>query len=245
MNQNKPLLSVAIITFNEERIIEKTLSGICNWVDEIVIVDSFSTDNTIDILEAFDIKLYKEKWHGFAQQKNCAISKCTGEWILSLDADEVVSKALKDELLRVIKSPGKNIGFKIARKLFIGKRWVKQGGYYPDYQLRLFKASTGANFKLRAVHESIDLNEEHIGYLKNPLEHYAYKDLNSYKSALNKYAKLASTEIKKKPHLPLLRAAWPFVFRYIFRLGFLEGKLGFEMAKIYSEYVYKKYKLAR
>ena len=237
---NKPLLSVAMITFNEERIIEKTLSAIHNWVDEIVVVDSLSTDKTVDILECFNVSLYKEKWHGYSKQKNLVISKCNGSWILVLDADEIVNDSLKKEILESIKTPGKNIGFKIKRKFFLGKRWIRYGGYYPDYQLRLFKSTSGAHFKPREVHESISL-EGNIGYLQNPLEHYAYPNLKAYTKALDKYAELASIELRhKKYKLPFLRALWAFVFR----LGFLEGELGFNMVRAYSEYVYKKYKLA-
>ena len=243
-NVNKPLLSVAMITFNEERVIEKTLSAIHNWVDEIVVVDSLSTDKTIDILECFNVSLYKEKWQGYSKQKNLAISKCNGNWILVLDADEVVNDALRKEILENLKKPAENIGFKIKRKFYLGKRWVRYGGYYPDYQLRLFKSSSGAHFKPREVHESISL-DGNIGELQNPLEHYAYPNLKAYSKALDKYAVLASIEIKNKKYkLPFLRALWAFIFRYIFRLGFLEGSLGFNMAKAYSGYVYKKYKIA-
>ena len=241
---NKPLLSVAMITFNEERIIEKTLSAIHNWVDEIVVVDSFSTDKTVDMLECFNISLYKEKWQGYSKQKNLAISKCNGSWILVLDADEVVNDALRKEILDTVKKPGENIGFKIKRNFFLGKKWIKHGGYYPDYQLRLFKSTSGGHFKPREVHESISL-DGNIGELQNPLEHYAYPNLKAYTKALDKYAELASVELKhKKYKLPFLRALWAFVFRYIFRLGFLEGEVGFNMVKAYSGYVYKKYELA-
>ena len=240
----KPTLSVALITFNEEHIIEKTLSAIQNWVDEIVVVDSFSTDNTINILEMFPVKLYQEKWQGYSKQKNFAISKCTGDWVLVLDADEIINKTLQNEILDIIKNPGNNVGFKMKRKFFIGKRWIRYGGYYPDYQLRLFKNNAGAYFIEREVHESISL-EGSLGYLKNPIEHYAYKDLKDYGENLAKYAELASKEIKDKSfYLPKVRAAWAFSFRYLVRLGFLEGKLGFDLAKYYCNYVYKKYDLA-
>src|SRR3989338_2932658 len=240
----KPLLSVAMITFNEERIIEKTLSAIHNWVDEIVVVDSFSTDKTTEILEYFNVNLYREKWQGYSMQKNLAISKCNGSWILVLDADEVVSGVLRKEILESIKKPGKNLGFAIKRKFYLGKRWVRHGGYYPDYQLRLFKSNSGAHFKPREVHESISLNGN-IGELQNPLEHYAHLNLKAFNKALDKYAELASVEIKNKKYkLPFLRALWAFIYRYIFRLGFLEGRLGFNMIKAYSRYVYRKYELA-
>ncbi|MBI1857898.1 MAG: glycosyltransferase family 2 protein, partial [Candidatus Melainabacteria bacterium] len=107
-----PLLSAAIITFNEERIIEKTLSAIDNWVDEIIVVDSYSTDNTLNILDMFNVKLIQRKWEGYSKQKNYVISQCTGDWILVLDADEIVTEPLKAEISKVIKKPDKKCGYK-------------------------------------------------------------------------------------------------------------------------------------
>ncbi len=238
-----PSLSIAIITFNEERIIEKTLSAVAGLADEIIVVDSFSTDKTVDIVKRFNIKFFQEKWQGYANQKNSALSKCSSEWILVLDADEVITSELKQEILNILTNP-KLIGYKIARKMFIGNRWVKHGGYFPDYQLRLFKNNIGACFRQREVHESINLDGE-IGCLINPLEHYAYEDLDNYKQALDKYAELASKEVKNKNlYVPGLRAVWAFLFRYLIRFGFVEGNLGFNMVKAYSNYVYKKYELA-
>lgn len=241
---DKANLSVAIITYNEERIIEKTLSAIDTWVDQIVVVDSYSTDNTLSILEMFNTSIFQKKWQGYSKQKNFAISKCTGDWILVLDADEVLSNELKDEVLNIIKNPSDCDGFKVKRKFYIGKRWIRHGGYYPDFQLRLFKNNISAQFKQREVHESIELNGK-IGFLSHPLDHYAYKNVNDYKKALKKYAELASKEIKnKKFYAPLLRAVWAFIYRYLIRLGFLEGRLGFQLVTVYSGYVYDKYKLA-
>ena len=245
MLSNKAFLSCAIVTFNEERILEKTLSAIDKWIDEIVVVDSFSTDNTINILEIYHVKLYQEKWRGYSEQKNYALSKCTGKWILALDADEVVSPALKKEILQVLKDPGDKIGFWIPRKFYIGNKWIKYGGYFPDCQLRLFKNNMNAHFKQRQVHESIVLDGK-TGCLKNSLEHYSCDDIKDYKKSLEKYAELASKEIqKKKFYVPCLRALWSFIFRYFIRLGFLEGINGFELTLAYSAYVYKKYFLAR
>ncbi len=237
-------LSVAIITFNEERIIGKTLSAISDLADEIIVIDSFSTDSTPDIIKKLNVRFYQEEWQGYAKQKNLAISKCTGNWILVLDADEVITEDLKSEIKNLLQQPTCD-GYKIARKLYIGNKWIRFGGYFPDYQLRLFKNNIGAYFKQREVHESICLDGE-VGLLKNPLEHYAYENISDYKQTLDRYARLASLEIKNKFfYLPPLRAFWTFLFRYLFRLGFLEGSIGFEMGKIYAEYVYKKYDLAK
>lgn len=244
-------LSIAIITLNEERIIERTIDAIKNvktchgtsFADEIIVVDSGSTDKTLEILKKYNVKVFHQDWLGYSDQKNLALSKCSGEWILSIDADEVINEDLKNEIIETIKNPNNFNGFKIARNFYIGDRLIKNGGYYPDYQLRLFKRETNARFEKRAVHESIKLNGA-IGYLKNPLDHFAYTDINHYKKSLERYAELASKEIKKKNLSPELRSTWAFIYRYLFRLGFLDGKLGFELAKAYNEYVYKKYYLA-
>lgn len=238
-------LSVAIIAFNEERIIDKTLLSLSNLADEIIFVDSFSTDKTPIIAKNYQVTLFQKKWSGYSEQKNFAISKCTGNWILSLDADEVLTEELKTEIKEKINLNNATDGYKVARRFFIGEKLIKYGGYYPDYQLRLFKRDSGAKFNLREIHESIALSGK-VELLQNPLNHYAYTDINDYKEALEKYSILASKEIKnKKYYLPLFRSLWSFIFRYFFRLGFLNGKLGFDLAKTYSKYVYQKYLLAK
>jgi glycosyltransferase involved in cell wall biosynthesis len=242
-------LSIAIITLNEERIIEKAIDAISTpcyglpFANEIVVIDSGSTDKTLEILKKQNIKIFHQDWLGYSDQKNLAISKCSGDWILSLDADEIITDILKNEILEAINNPKDNVGFKIARNFYIGKRLIKHGGYYPDYQLRLFKRDTNAQFQKREVHESIKLDGK-VGYLKNPLEHFAYEDLDHYKKSLEKYAELAAKEVKKKNLPPKLRSTWAFIYRYIFRFGFLDKSLGLELAKAYSNYVYRKYYLA-
>ncbi len=240
----KPSLSIATITLNEERIIEKTVKSITDLANEIIVVDSGSTDRTLEILKKYDVKVFHQDWLGYADQKNLAISKCSSAWILSLDADEVITEALKNEILESICNPNDNLGFKVARNFYIGERLIKHGGYFPDYQLRLFKKDSNAKFEKRVVHESIKLDGK-ISYLRNPLNHYAYRDLEHYRNTLDKYAKLASREIKKKNNFsPRVRSTWTFIYRYIFRLGFLDGSLGLDLAKAYSNYVYKKYSYA-
>lgn len=237
-------LSVAIITLNEERIIEKTLSGIKDIADEIIIVDSNSTDKTVEIAKSYGAQVFVEDWKGYSDQKNSALEKCKCDWILSLDADEYVTKDLSNEISGVVNSADSAGGYKVARKLFIGNKPIVKGGYFPDYQLRLIKKNTNARFVSRRVHESIKLDGE-VRYLKNPLDHYAYACIDDYRKALKKYAKLASEEMGgKKFYMPAIRASWTFFYRYLIRLGFLDGKEGLDMAKAYKSYVFEKYKLA-
>jgi len=131
-------LSVVIITFNEEANLARTLASVA-WADEIVIVDSGSTDRTREVAESLHAKFHVEPWKGFAAQKNSALAKAMGDWILSLDADEEIEPALADEIRRVLAANPSVAGFWIPRKNFFLGRWIKRGGFYPDPKLRLFR----------------------------------------------------------------------------------------------------------
>ena len=177
-------LSVAIITFNEETNIARTLRSVIEIADEIVIVDSGSTDLTLDIAQDFGpkVKIISEAWKGFAAQKNSAIEKCQGQWILSLDADEELSDGLRSEISQLIQehvavvpdgTPGTGdvcTVFSIARRnMFLG-RWMRHGGFWPDRKIRLFQRGT-ALFEQRPVHESIQVGGT-VVELHFPLHHH-------------------------------------------------------------------------
>ena len=139
-----PLLSVASITLNEERNLARTLASV-RFADEIIVVDSDSTDRTVKIAESFGAKVFNREWPGFAAQKNFAIQQCTGDWILSLDADEELSAELQTQMKILLPTyPPVDAYFINRRNLFLN-RWIKRGGYYPDAKLRLFRRSA-ANF---------------------------------------------------------------------------------------------------
>jgi len=132
------MLSVAIITHNEEENIGDALESV-KWADEIVVVDSFSTDRTIEICKKYTDKVYNFEWLGFAEQKNKAVSMTTQPWVLVLDADERVTEALKNEILKTINDPSLKEGYYLARKNHFAGRWIRHGGWWPDYTLRLFR----------------------------------------------------------------------------------------------------------
>ncbi len=213
-------LSVAIITYNEETNIARTLRSVIDVADEIVIVDSGSTDLTMEIAQEFGpkIKIFAEAWKGFAAQKNSAIEKCGGQWVLSLDADEELSDGLRSEIAQLIlqehvtvvpdDTPG--IGepctvFSMARRnMFLG-RWMRHGGFWPDRKIRLFQRGA-AQFEERPVHESIHVSGP-VGELQFPLHHHSYPTLVGYieHSLQLRFARRLPRRTRRPPPAPLSR----------------------------------------
>ena len=222
-------LSVVIITLNEDANLARTLPSVA-WADEIVVLDSGSTDRTRQVAETFKARFYVEEWKGFAAQKNSALAKATGDWILSLDADEEVEPALAEEIRTVLDANPSVAGFWVPRKNFFLGRWIKHGGFYPDPKLRLFRRGVGS-FEHRLVHEDLKLNGE-AASLKNHLVHNAYPTLDSYIEHMNRYSALgAQMAVAKGPRgfslIDIaLRPKLTFLYNYVFRLGFLDGREG-------------------
>ncbi len=241
-----PRLSVVIITFNEVSNIRRTLESV-RWADEIVVVDSGSTDRTVAICREYTDRVVHQDWLGFARQKNLAIDRASGDWILSLDADEPVEPALADEVRAIIGSSVAPAGYRIPRKTFFLGGQVRHGGWYPDYNLRLFRRGAG-RFEDRAVHEAIRVQGP-VGTTRHAILHYAYPDLASYMSSINKYSSLA-VDVMAEEGISDFKAGWVNVLvrpaatlalRYFFRLGFLDGKRGLVLNMFHSYYVFAKY----
>ena len=237
-------LSVVIITRNEEANLARTLTSVC-WADEIVVVDSGSTDRTREVAETFHAKFYVEPWKGFAAQKNSALVKASGEWILSLDADEEVEPALADEIRTVLAANPSVAGFWIPRKNFFLGRWIKHGGFYPDLKLRLFQRGTGT-FEDRPVHEDIHLDGT-TARLHHHLLHHAYPTLESYIEHMNRYSSLGAQMVSEKRIRGfsfvdiVLRPKFTFLYNYGLRLGFLDGSEGLLLHLYHAGYVSWKY----
>jgi glycosyltransferase involved in cell wall biosynthesis len=248
------MLSVAIITCNEELNLARTLASVA-FADEIVIVDSGSTDRTVEIAESFSARVFHQDWPGFSAQKNFAIRQCKGDWILSLDADEELSPQLQTQIRTLLPSnPPADAYFIKRRNLFLN-RWIKYGGYYPDPKLRLFRRTAAnfaatAHFEERPVHETMIFDGE-AASLDYPLIHHAYPSLSGYIEHMDRYSTLGAE---------LLVAAgrtsnsWPafywnvffvpnltFLWNYGFRLGFLDGREGLLLHLYHSAYVSWKY----
>ena len=249
-----PLLSVAIITCNEERILARTLASV-SFADEIILVDSGSSDRTVEIAESMGARVIVRDWPGFAAQKNFAIAQCTGDWILSLDADEVLSPELATQMRFLLPSnPPADAYFLNRRNLFLN-RWIKHGGYYPDPKLRLFRRAA-ANFSIapqfedRPVHETIAFDGQ-SATLDYDLIHHAYPTLEDYLEHMDRYSSLGSELLMSQGRTSrgwsafywnvLLVPQLTFLWNYLFRLGFLDGREGLLLHLYHSAYISWKY----
>lgn len=239
-------VAVAIITFNEEANIRRTLESVC-WADEIVIVDSGSADRTCDIAREFGAKVFVEEWKGFAAQKNSALDKCTRDWVLSLDADEEVTPELSASIRSALNEKPDVAYWVNRRNMFCG-RWIQYGGFYPDPKLRLFPRGAGS-FANRAVHEDLELIPGKVLSLSlhGDLIHHAYPTLSSYIEHMNRYSSLGAQIAVSKGHAPfsafniIIRPLATFIYNYFFRLGFLDGREGLLLHLYHSVYVSWKY----
>ena len=260
-------LSVVLITHNEERNLGRTLESvkplIADGRGEIIVVDSGSTDRTVEIAASYGAKVFVEGWRGFAAQKNSALDKATGDWILSLDADEEVEPTLAEEIGHYILGqarestrdgvPHRTIaiiattitGLWIPRKNHFLGRWMKHGGYWPDRKLRLFRRGA-ARFENRLVHEDVKL-EGQAHELNGALLHHSYPTVSDYIEHMNRYSTLGAEMVVAKGPLHFtainltLRPLATFIYNYFVRLGFLDGKPGFLLHVNHSIYVAWKY----
>ncbi len=256
-------LSVVIITFNEESNIQRTLASAAPLVagghGEIIVVDSGSTDRTCEIAREFGAKVFVEQWKGFAAQKNSAIEKASGDWILSLDADEEVDMHLAGVIGMLLREDDAGIkstdGFWISRRNLFLSRWIKHGGFYPDRKLRLFRRGMG-HFKGVPVHETVELNGKSypLDWYFRPeptLIHHAYPTLSGYIEHMNRYSSLGSEAALGKGQTSRsifaflwnvwLRPRVTFFYNYVLRLGFLDGREGLLLHLYHAAYVSWKY----
>ena len=246
-----PLLSVALITCNEAENLARTLASV-RFAGEIVVVDSGSTDRTLEIAREFNARIFSEPWRGFAAQKNFAVRQCRGAWVLSLDADEELSPELQTQLRALLPSNPPFDAFYLRRRnLFLG-RWMRRGGYYPDPKLRLFRrnAVKFSPFEERPVHETIrfDGASETLDF---DLIHHAYPTLAGYLEHMDRYSTLGAEVLIQQKRVSrswlsfhwnvLLIPTFEFVRNYVLRFGFLDGREGLLLHLYHSAYVSWKY----
>lgn len=237
-------LSVTIICKNEARNIRACLESV-KWADEIIVLDSGSTDGTIEIVKEYTDKCYQTDWPGFGVQKNRAIEYVSNDWVLSIDADERVSPLLKDNIQRLLADdPEANSAYTIKRRSSYCGKYLKYGSWKKDYCVRLFQKGK-AYFKEVPVHENL-IVQGPIKTLPGLLIHESFRTLDEVIEKMNHYSSLTSTERfnkgqKSSLSKALRHAIWNFFYGYVFRLGFLDGREGFMLAISNSEGTFYRY----
>lgn len=237
-------LSVIIITKNEEANIRACLDSV-GFADERIIVDSGSSDDTVALARAAGASVIETSdWPGFGPQKNRALDAARGEWVLSLDADERIPDALRDEILAAIGNPAQH-AFALPRLSSFCGRFIRHAGWYPDYIVRLFRRDAG-RFSDDLVHENVELKNVTPVRLRTPIIHYSYPDDDAYLRKLAQYSSLGAQQAYaagKRSSLSqaILHAASAFLRSYLFKRGFLDGRAGLMVAISSAESSYHKY----
>jgi glycosyltransferase involved in cell wall biosynthesis len=241
-----PPVSACIVCFNEKDNIKKCLESV-KWCDEIIVVDSGSTDGTVEICRQYTDKVHHNKWPGFVAQKNHALSLASNDWVLSLDADEYLSDELQTEIKSIWEKGETTVhaGFYAPRKTFYLGRWILHGGWYPDYKLRLWKKILG---KWDGIdpHDRVALSQGNTLKLNNPIIHNNYIDLSDQLSTVNKFSSTAAEALIKEGKSfsfinLVFRPPIKFIENYFFKLGFLDGMAGLIIAVNSAFYVFNKY----
>src|SRR5262245_37596814 len=236
-------LSATIITRDEEHNIAEALKSL-SWIDEIVVIDSGSTDRTVEICREYTDRVYYRDWSGYVDQKNFAVDRARHDWILSLDADERAGPELQAEIMKLQTQGFQYAGYRIPRVAFFMGRWIRHGDWYPDYQLRLFDRRRG-QWEGGRVHESVRIRAA-AGMLEGEMQQFTYRSLSEYLRTLKTYSPLSATDYDQKvrrfsalwltanPFLAILRG-------YLFKRGFLDGTPGLMVAVLGAVSVYFKY----
>ena len=237
------MISALAITFNEELHIEDYIKSL-SFADEIIIIDSFSTDKTVALAEKYDVTIIQREFKNFSDQKNFAIAQAKHDWVTFFDLDEKVSPELAKEIIDTVNSKNPLKAYNVKRSFnFMGKR-IKYSGFQTDVAVRLFNKNY-CKYNGKAVHEAIE-TEEKIGQLKYALDHQTYKSFDNYNQKLSHYSKLQAEELYKKNVRPnlyhfLFRPWYRFMHQYFLRLGFMDGKEGFIISYVHAFSVYKRY----
>ena len=243
-------ISATIITLNEERNIARAVESLKPCVDEIVVVDSGSSDRTCEIAAELGARVVREDWRGYAEQKNFAAGFAAHDWILSIDADEELTPELAAEIhaLRGTGDHSDIAGWTMPRLARYLGRWIRHSGWYPDRKLRLYHRGRGT-WKGERVHESVEVTGA-AGELRSDLLHYTCDSLNQHLLTIDRYTSLAAQAIAESGTQVRFRRLvteppWTFIRSYFFQRGFLDGTHGFVIAAMAGFYTFLKYAKAR
>ena len=237
-------ISAIVVCFNEEERIEDCLKSLL-WCDEIVVVDAFSSDRTPEICQFYTQRFVQRAWAGYRDQKAYAHSLATMDWVLLVDSDERVTDALKNEIVESLtQDTGVYAGYAIPRLVHYLNRWWWRGGWYPDYDVRLFRRDR-ATWGGVDPHEKI-LVDGKVRRLRQPLHHFSYRSIDDHIQRINRFTSISAVELRKSGDRwrlsdALLRPAVRFFRAYILKRGFMEGFAGFYVALTAAVYVFLKY----
>ncbi len=237
-------LSACIITLNEEENIVRCLKSL-DFVQDIVIVDSGSKDRTRELAVEYGARVYRRDFDNYVNQKNYAVSLAENDWVLAIDADEEISPQLKEEILSIDPKSLSGLGGFITPRLtyYLGK-WIRHGGWYPNLQIRFFDRRFG-EFHGDLVHETVKSSLP-FRKLKNPIYHYSYTSISDHIEYMNKYSTLSAIQKYKKGKRSgvakaVIKFSYKFIWTYFFRMGFLDGSIGFIVCFLSSYYNFLKY----
>ncbi|MCX8043948.1 MAG: glycosyltransferase family 2 protein [Desulfobacterota bacterium] len=238
-----PLLSVSIITFNEEHNIRDCLASVA-WADEIVVVDACSTDTTVAICREFTERVIQRPWPGHVAQKQYALEQTRGSWVLCLDADERLSPEAADEVRTVISNAHAADGYTFPRLSFYLGRWIRHGGWYPDRKLRLVRRGCG-RWTGMDPHDKLVVDGT-VGHCQGHLYHYVYRDISQQLKTIDSFSRITASQWHRQGRNAriidmLVRPPLKFIETYVWKRGFLDGMPGFIIAVLSSYYVFLKY----
>ena len=237
-------LTVTVITCNESAHIAAALDSVA-WADEIIVVDSGSTDGTADIARGKATRVITRDWPGYSAQKNFAADQASNDWVLSMDADERVTPRLAGEIRALLEGGPRAAGYRIRRVSYYLGRWIRSTDWFPDYQLRLYDRRAG-RWNGLAIHESFQLHSGPVETLHGELAHYAYRDIAHHLSKINHYTTLIAGqwyEQGRRTNIPAIAVhpALAFLRNYVLRAGFRDGSVGLLVSMLNSYYVFLKH----
>lgn len=238
-------LSVVIITLNEEMNIQRCIESISSIADEVIVLDSFSTDKTQQICESLGAKFVQHKFDGHIQQKNRALQLAKNEWVLSLDADELPNEILLNSIIKALENPKADAYYFNRLTNYIGQ-WIRHSAWYPDPKLRLLKNPKGKWAGMNP-HDKIKMHKDaKVEYLKGDLLHYSYYSLDQHIAQINSFTSISAKEAFKNGRksnlaIAVLKSSWRFIRNYFFKLGFLDGYYGFVICSLAAWDNYLKY----
>lgn len=236
-------VTATVITLNEAAHIQACVAALA-WADEVIVVDSGSTDGTADLARAAGARVIEREWPGYSAQKDFAAAQALHDWIVSVDADERVTPELAAEIRTAVAQPGQHVGFRVPRITFHLGRWIRTTDWYPDSQLRVYDRRH-AGWKQRRVHESVTARGP-VGQLTHDLQHYAYRDLAHHHETMQRYTTLAAQQMyedgrRASVFALLLHPPAAFLRNYVLKRGFMDGAPGLIISAMNAHYVFLKF----